>query len=102
MVRISRIKANSPSRRTTRPELPGPRRRAITVPDVTLTIEDLRKKPGMLVGVADLVGIGAVPSYLALRRQIQAGLFPKPKRPPSRFLVWEGYQITDWYDDLER
>lgn len=54
----------------------------------------------MLVGVADLVGIGVVPSYMALRRQRRAGLFPEPKTLPSRLLAWEARQITDWYDSL--
>jgi predicted DNA-binding transcriptional regulator AlpA len=86
-------------RRMTRPELPGPRRRE-TPAYTSLTIDDLREKPGMLVGVADLVGIGVVPSYMALRRQRIAGLFPKPKTLPSRLLAWEARQITDWYDAL--
>jgi predicted DNA-binding transcriptional regulator AlpA len=56
----------------------------------------------MLVGVADLVGIGVVPSYMALRRQRLAGVFPEPKTLPSRLLAWEARQIVDWYDNLEK
>jgi len=55
----------------------------------------------MLVGVADLVSIGIVPSYMALRRQRNAGLFPEPKTLPSRLLAWEARQIAHWYDNLD-
>jgi predicted DNA-binding transcriptional regulator AlpA len=54
----------------------------------------------MLVGVSDLISIGVVPSYMALRRQRLAGVFPEPKTLPSRLLAWEARQITDWYDAL--
>jgi len=81
-------------------ELPGPRRRGTRNSDIVLTMDDLRAKPGMLVGVADLVGIGIVPSYMALRRQRMAHKFPEPKTLPSRLLAWEARQITDWYDAL--
>ena len=85
-----------------RPELPGPRRRTRPRLDANLTIDDLREKPGMLIGVADLVGIGIVPSYMALRRQRSAGLFPEPRTLPSRLLAWEARQIVDWYDGLSQ
>src|SRR5262245_21559916 len=100
---MSRTSANSKRksrRRVTRPDLPGPRRRSRPSSESPLTIQDLRDKPGMLVGVADLVGIGVVPSYMALRRQRIAGVFPEPKTLPSRLLAWEARQITDWYDVL--
>src|SRR5262245_1863116 len=91
---------HKPPRRMTRPELPGPRRRETSVVDRAITMDDLREKPGMLVGVSDLITIGVVPSYMALRRQRLAGVFPEPKTLPSRLLAWEARQIVDWYDNL--
>jgi hypothetical protein len=96
---MSRTAAIKSPRRMNRPELPGPRRRG-TPSKVALTIDDLRARPGMLVGVSDLISIGVVPSYMALRRQRLAGVFPEPKTLPSRLLAWEARQITDWYDAL--
>src|SRR5215813_13301154 len=92
--------ATSP-RRTSRPELPGPRRREIAASDPVLTMDDLRHKPGMLVGVRDLINIGIVPSYMAVRRQRNAGLFPEPKTLPSRLLAWEASRIVAWFDSLD-
>ena len=94
-VRRKRERATSP-----RPDLPGPRRRSRPSSESLLTLQDLRDKPAMLVGVADLVGIGVVPSYMALRRQRLAGVFPEPKTLPSRLLAWEARQIVNWYDSL--
>jgi hypothetical protein len=87
-------------RRVTRPELPGPRRRQTPASDTVLTMDDLRNKPGMLVGVRDLINIGIIPSYMAMRRQRNAGLFPEPKTLPSRMLAWEARDLSAWFDSL--
>ena len=88
-------------RATSRPDLPGPRRRdpgAVT----RLTLDDLRSARSQLVGVADLIGIGVVASYMGLRRMMKDGLFPPARRLPSGLLSWEGGQIVEWYDALPR
>src|SRR5882672_3400835 len=102
MPRVPANKGRRKRERTTasRPDLPGPRRRTSSGAKVTLTMDDLREKPGMLVGVGDLVAMGIVPSYMALRRQLNAHLFPEPKTLPSRLLVWEARQIVEWFGSM--
>jgi len=65
-----------------------------------ITLDDLRKTPGRLLGLGDLVMLGVIPSYEAYYNQSKAGLFPRGKMLPSRMLAWEARQIIDWYDTL--
>lgn len=66
-----------------------------------ITLGDLRKTPGRLLGLGDLVMLGVIPSYEAYYKQSKAGLFPRGKVLPSRMLAWEARQIIDWYDSLD-
>jgi|SRR5882724_7892878 len=95
------LKVRKRHRATSRPDLPGPRRRDPGVV-TNLTLDDLRKARSQLVGVGDLIGIGVVASYMGLRRMMKDGLFPPARRLPSGLLSWEGGQIVDWYDVLPR
>jgi len=88
--------------KTARPALPGPRYRGEGVQPLPITLDDLRRAPGRLLGLGDLITIGVIPSYEAYYKQARAGLFPRGKLLPSRMLSWEAQWILDWYDALPR
>ena len=63
-------------------------------PNPSITIDDMRERPGMLVTPADLAGAGIVSNYPTLERWIARGGLPRPFRTPSgRQLRWRAGDV---------
>jgi hypothetical protein len=58
-----------------------------------LTLDDLRRNPGMLVGPSDLQRLGLFKSYGAIQRAWKGGRLAQPYRLPGGWPRWEARDI---------
>lgn len=58
-----------------------------------LTLDDLRRSPGMLVGPSDLQRLGLFKSYSAIQHACKARKLAQPYRLPGGWPRWEARDI---------
>jgi hypothetical protein len=58
-----------------------------------LTLDDLRRNPGLLIGPSDLVRLGLFRSYDPIKQAYRSGKLAVPYRLPNGRPLWEGRDI---------
>ena len=58
-----------------------------------LTLDDLRRNPGLLLGPSDLTRLGMVKSYSAIQAAVKAGKLARPYRLPGGQPRWEARAV---------